>query len=82
MQKDPINTIPLEQFLQQVKTAKQSNAKDVKLSMQQAEVLALTIGQLTTRLHGDLEKLVAENLHREENQTINVEMDGGGFKGE
>lgn len=80
MQKDPINTIPLEQFLQQVKSAKQSNAKDVKLNMQQAEVLALTIGQLTTRLHGELEKLVAENAVRQENEKINVEMDGGGFK--
>lgn len=81
MQKEPINTIPVEQFLQQVKTAKQSNAKDVKLSMQQAEILALTIGQLTTRLHGELEKLVAENATRQNNEVVNIEMDGGGFKG-
>lgn len=80
MQKEPINTIPLEQFLQQVKSAKQSNAKDVKLTVQQAEILALTIGQITTRLHGELEKLVSQNAIRQENEVVNVEMDGGGFK--
>lgn len=80
MQKEPINTIPLEQFLQQVKSAKQSNSKDVKLTMQQAEILALTIGQITTRLHGELEQLVAQNATRQENEVVNVEMDGGGFK--
>jgi hypothetical protein len=80
MQKEPINTSPLEQFIQQVKSAKLSNAKDVKLNMQQAEILALTIGQVESRLHGELERLVADNATRQENEVVNLEMDGGGFK--
>lgn len=80
MTSDPINTVPLEQFIQQVKTAKQSNAKDVRLTLQQAEMLALTIGQIETRLHGQLERLVADNATRQENEVVSIEMDGGGFK--
>jgi len=80
MTNDPINTVPLEQFIQQVKTAKQSNAKDVRLTLPQAEQLALTIGQIESRLHGELERLVSANNARQEAEVINVEMDGGGFK--
>jgi hypothetical protein len=80
MQNDPINTVPFEQFIQQVKTAKQSNAKEVKLTVQQAELLALTIGQVEARLHGNIERFVAENNARQEAEVVNVEMDGGGFK--
>jgi len=80
MTNEPINTVPLEQFIQQVKTAKQSNAKDVRLTLPQAEQLALTIGQIESRLHGELERLVSANNARQEAEVINVEMDGGGFK--
>jgi len=80
MTKDPINTSPIETFIQQVKTAESSNAKEVKLTMQQAKNLALTLGQISARLYGDLEKYVKENAVRAEQEVVNVEMDGGGFK--
>jgi len=58
---EPLNTISLQQFLQQVKSAENSQAREVKMSIQQAKNLAFTIGAVMSRLHGDLEKLVAES---------------------
>jgi hypothetical protein len=58
MPSEPLNTFPIQQFLQQVKAADTSNAKEVKLNMQQAKTLALTLGEVMTRLNGDLEKLL------------------------
>ena len=72
---DPINTLPLQQFLQQVKAAENSKAREVKLSIDQAKNLSFTIGIVMSRLHGDLEKLVVENSSKEE--TIEVQLDGG-----
>ena len=80
MTKEPINTSPIETFIQQVKTADSSQAKEVKLTIQQARNLALTLGQVSARLHGDLEKFVKENAVKAEAEVINVEMDGGTFK--
>jgi len=80
MTKEPINTSPIETFIQQVKTADNSQVKEVKLTIQQSKNLALTLGQINARLHGDLEKFVKENSVKAEQEVINVEMDGGGFK--
>jgi hypothetical protein len=72
---DPLNTIPLQQFLQQVKAAENSRAREVKLDIAQAKNLAFTIGIVMSRLHGDLEKLVKENAQTEE--VIEIQLDGG-----
>lgn len=58
---DTLNTIPIQQFIQQVKSAENSKAKDVKLSIDQAKNLAFTLGIVMSRLEGDLEKFVKEN---------------------
>lgn len=58
---DPINTIPLQQFIQQVKSAEGSRSRDVRLPIDQAKNLAFTLGIVMSRLHGDLEKLVADS---------------------
>ena len=73
---DPINTAPLQQFIQQVKTAENSRAREVKLDINQAKNLAFTLGIVMSRLHGDLEKFVSENKSSEE-QRIEVQLDGG-----
>ena len=71
--------MPIQQFIQQVKAADSSNAKEVKLSMQQAKNLTYTLGLVMSRLNGDLEKLLAKNSTTEE--VIEVKIDGGsGFK--
>lgn len=61
MSTNPINTIPIQQFIQQVKNADNSRSKEVKLDINQAKTLAFTLGETMARLEGDLEKFVKEN---------------------
>lgn len=72
---EPLNTAPIQQFIQQVKQADTGQAKEVKLTMQQAKGLAFTLGIVMARLQGDMEKFVKENASKEE--TVEVQMDGG-----
>lgn len=73
---EPINTSSLQQFIQQVKSAENSRAKDIRLDITQAKNLAFTLGIIMSRLHGDLEKLVAESKSSNE-EVIQVQLDGG-----
>ena len=74
---DPLNTAPIQQFIQQVKTAENSRAKDVKLDINQAKNLAFTLGIVMARLQGDLEKLITKSNTEENEQVIQVQIDGG-----
>ena len=73
---EPINTIPIQQFLQQIKAAENSKAREVKLNIDQAKNLAFTLGIVMSRLHGDLEKLVKES-SSSTNEIIELTVDGG-----
>lgn len=73
---DPLNTIPVQQFIQQVKSAENSKAKDVKLSIDQAKNLAFTLGIIMSRLEGDLEKFVKENASTDISD-IEIKIDNG-----
>tara|TARA_B100000085_G_scaffold281330_1_gene307705 strand:- start:238 stop:477 length:240 start_codon:yes stop_codon:yes gene_type:complete len=72
---DPLNTAPIQNFINTVKGADASQAKEVKLTMQQAKGLAFTLGIVMARLQGDMEKFVKENTSKEE--AVEVQMDGG-----
>ena len=72
---NPLNTAPIQQFIQQVKQADSGQAKEVKLTLQQAKGLAFTLGIVMSRLQGDMEKFVKENASKEE--PVEVQMDGG-----
>ena len=71
----PLNTIPLQQFIERVKGAENSKSNSVNLNISEAKNLAFTIGAVMSRLHGDLEKLIHEKNNTEE--VINVTVDGG-----
>ena len=73
---EPLNTIPLQQFLNAVKAAENSRAREVKIDIANAKNLAFTIGIVMSRLHGDLEKLVAESKNSN-NEVISINVDGG-----
>ena len=73
---EPLNTIPLQQFLSAVKAAENSRARELKLDIATAKNLAFTLGIVMSRLHGDLEKLVAESKDNS-NETIEINLDGG-----
>ena len=74
---EPLNTLPIQQFLQQVKSAENSRAKDLKLDMNSAKNLAFTLGIVMARLNGDLEKFVKENSNKSSDEVIEVQLDGG-----
>ena len=70
-----LNTFPIQQFIQQVKSADNSKSKDIRIDIQTAKNLAFTLGLVMSRLHGDLEKLVKESSNTSE--VIEISADGG-----
>jgi len=75
-QNDPLNTVPIQQFISQVKSADASKAKEVKLTIEQSKRLALTLGEVMARLSGDLEQILARK-NSGADDVIQVNMDGG-----
>lgn len=73
---EPLNTIPLQQFLNAVKAAEQSRVREVKLDIATAKTLAFTLGAVMSRLHGDLELLVAQS-KTSNDEVIQINLDGG-----
>jgi hypothetical protein len=61
-----------------VKIADNSKSREVKLSIEQAKNLAFTIGIVMSRMEGDLEKLVSDMKKTQNDEVINVKLDGGG----
>ena len=76
MSTEPLNTLPLQQFIQQVKQADAGRQKELRLDIQQAKNLAFTLGMVMSRLEGELEKLVVAN-NNGDNDVIQINMDGG-----
>ena len=75
-QNDPLNTAPVQQFISQVKSADASKAKEVKLTLEQSKRLAFTLGEVMTRLNGDLEQILARK-NNGDDEVIQVNMDSG-----
>lgn len=72
---DPLNTASIQAFIQQVKGADASRAKDIRMDITQAKNLAFTLGIVMSRLNGDLEELLVNKNNTEE--TVEVRLDGG-----
>ena len=76
----PLNTIPLQQFIQQVKAAELAQQKEVKLDMKSAKLLALAIGEVSARLIEDYDALLFKiKESKSTDSDISIRMDGGGF---
>ena len=75
-QPEPLNTVAIQQFISQVKSADSSRAKEVKLDIQNAKRLAFTLGEVMARLNGDLEKLIVKQ-NSGEDEVISINMDAG-----
>jgi hypothetical protein len=76
MQNDPLNTVPIQQFISQVKSADASKAKEVKLTLEQSKRLAFTLGEVMARLTGDIEQILARK-NTGADDVIQVNMDSG-----
>lgn len=76
---NPINTIPIQQFIQQVKSAEQTNQKEIRIDMRTAKNLVYCLAEINTKLLENYDSLLSE-LRKSSNQEIELRMDGGGFQ--
>jgi hypothetical protein len=77
--RNPINTFPIQQFIQQVKAADLSQQKEIKLDIKNAKALAFCIGEINSRLLEDYDSMLAKLLQNT-GDSVTISMDGGGFK--
>lgn len=80
MQNNPINTLPLQQFIQQVKMADMNQQKEIKIDIRTAKILSMSIGEVCSKLVQDYDNLIHVLKNSNNNATIEVELDGGGFE--
>ena len=75
-----INLTPFTQFIQQVRSAESSQAKEIKLSIQQARLLGLALAECMDKLNNDYESMFNELKRSQDTEVISLSMDGGGFE--
>jgi hypothetical protein len=75
-----INLTPVTQFIQQVRSAEQTQNKEVKMSIQQARMLVLTLAECIDKLNKDYEMLFNDLKRSVDTEIVSVSMDGGGFE--
>ena len=75
-----INLTPFTQFIQQVRSAESSQAKEIKLSIQQSRLLALALAECMDKLSTNYETMFNELKRSQDTEVISLSMDGGGFE--
>ena len=75
---NPINTAPLQQFIQQVKAADLSQQREIKLDIKTAKALAYCIAEINAKLLEDYDNLL-KKLEQSSGAVVEVKMDGGSF---
>jgi hypothetical protein len=78
MQNNTINTLPIQQFIQQVKAADLSQQKEIKLDIKNAKNLALCLGEISAKLLQDYSEII-NSLQKTSTENVTIKMDGGGF---
>ena len=73
----PLNTLPIEDFLNTARIAVKSNQKQVILDIKQVQSLSDSLAIVMTRLAGELDQVISSGAGQSDN--IQVKMDGGGF---
>ena len=72
---EPINTAPIQQFIQRVKAADTGHQKEVKIDIATAKNLTYSLATILARLAGDYESIITKQSKAED--TISVKADGG-----
>jgi hypothetical protein len=75
---NPINTLPIQQFIQQVKSAELAQQKEIKIDIKSAKMLAYSLGEITAKLLEDQDELLSK-LAQSQGSEVTIKMDGGGF---
>lgn len=74
-----INLTPITQFIQSVRSAEQTQSREVKMSIQQARMLILALAEVQDKVLRDYESMFNELKNSTSNEIITVELNGGGF---
>ena len=77
MQSDKINTIAIQNFMNQVRGAELGNQREIRMDMASAKNLSHTLSLVMTRLAGNYEGLI-QSVQRTEPE-VQVKMDGGNW---
>lgn len=75
---NPINTLPIQQFIQQVKAADLSQQREIKLDLKTAKALAYCLNEINAKLLENYDTLLSR-LMQTTGQSVSIQMDGGGF---
>lgn len=75
-----INLTPITQFIQSVRSAEQTQSREVKMSMQQARMLVLAFAEIQDKLLQDYETMFNQLKNSIDSEIVSVSMDGGGFE--
>lgn len=70
----PINTLPIEMYLEKARIAKKSGQKVVNLGIDEAILLADSLAVVMTRLTGNLDEILQSVQQQDE---VVIKMDGG-----
>ena len=74
----PINTLPIEDFIDKARIATKSNQKAITLDIREVSALSDSLAVVMTRLAGILDAQLQFN--QDAPAVLSVNMDGGGFK--
>lgn len=75
---NPINTTPIQQFIQLVKSADLSQQREIKLDIKTAKALAFCLGEVNSKLLENYD-VILQKVMQGAGQSTSVLMDGGGF---
>jgi hypothetical protein len=70
----PLNTLPIEEFLNRARVAIKGNQKDITLTIKEVTDLQNSLSVVMTRLAGDLDKNTGDPL-----ENIEIKITGGSF---
>lgn len=76
------NTTAVDKFLKTVKTAKDYNSKEIKISTQDAEQLVMSLAHMLNQEREMVQKIMAlqdKLINTTSNMSQEVNMNGGGF---
>jgi hypothetical protein len=74
-----INTSAISNFIQQVRSAELSQSKEVKLNIQQARLLVLSLSEILDSNNRNWEEVFTVFKNSKNEEIISVNLDGGGF---
>ena len=77
MQNDKINTIAIQNFMNQVRGAELGNQREIRMDIATAKSLSHTLSLVMTRLSGNYEGLL-QSVQKAEPE-VQVKMDGGNW---